>query len=101
MKFSEWEQNLQIRMELIKSEIIDSDILGIEEYNLIHNCFLYSRLTKRQIKLLTLRIDGMKTLEECGLEFGVDRDRIRQIEATARRKMEVLGYEEKTVIEII
>src|SRR6267143_2667013 len=48
-------------------------------------------LTDRERKVLTRRfglLDGKpKTLEEVGLEFNVTRERIRQIEAKALRKM--------------
>ena len=48
-------------------------------------------LTPREKKVLTLRFgleDGrMRTLEEVGKEFNVTRERIRQIEAKALRKL--------------
>ena len=48
-------------------------------------------LTDRERKVLIRRfglLDGKpKTLEEVGLEFNVTRERIRQIEAKALRKM--------------
>ena len=48
-------------------------------------------LTEREQKVLTLRFgleDGRaRTLEEVGKEFNVTRERIRQIEATALRKL--------------
>lgn len=50
-----------------------------------------STLTERERKVLILRfglLDGKpKTLEEVGIEFNVTRERIRQIEAKALRKM--------------
>ena len=66
-------------------------------------------LSEREAKVLQLRFgleDGRsRTLEEVGRDFGVTRERIRQIEAKALRKLRVegdktLGYpqpgEEKT-----
>ena len=50
-----------------------------------------STLTEREKKVLTLRFgleDGRaRTLEEVGREFNVTRERIRQIEAKALRKL--------------
>ena len=57
--------------------------------NRIHNVLL--ELTDREEKVLRLRFgmdDGRaRTLEEVGKEFNVTRERIRQIEAKALRKL--------------
>ena len=50
-----------------------------------------STLTLREQRVLQLRFgleDGRcRTLEECGLEFSVTRERVRQIEAKALRRL--------------
>jgi len=50
-----------------------------------------SKLTLREQRVLNLRFgleDGRcRTLEECGLEFRITRERIRQIEAKALRRL--------------
>ena len=54
-------------------------------------CFHNSKIQKREQKVLKLRFgleDGRaRTLEEVGKEFDVTRERIRQIEAKALRKL--------------
>ena len=44
-------------------------------------------LTFREQQILSLRFDEDKSLEECGKEMGVSKERIRQMEAKALRKM--------------
>lgn len=44
-------------------------------------------LTYREQQIIGLRFDEDKSLEECGKELGVSRERVRQMEAKALRKM--------------
>ncbi|CAN5668567.1 RNA polymerase sigma factor RpoD [soil metagenome] len=67
-------------LEIASSHILKSQI-----------CEALSKLTERERKILVLRFgleDGrFRTLEEVGKEFGITRERIRQIEAKALRKL--------------
>ena len=69
--------------ELLKSQIRDA----------------LSKLTERERKIIVLRFgleDGrFRTLEEVGREFGITRERIRQIEAKALRKLRHPSYSRK------
>ena len=76
--------------------IRDENILGPEEaasYSILRDqiSMLLETLTEREQKVLILRFgltDGRtRTLEEVGKEFNVTRERIRQIEAKALRKL--------------
>ncbi len=76
--------------------IRDDNIVGPEEeasYSLLKDQIaeLLDTLTEREARVLTLRFgleDGRnRTLEEVGKEFDVTRERIRQIEAKALRKL--------------
>ncbi|NLP16433.1 MAG: RNA polymerase sigma factor RpoD [Clostridiales bacterium] len=76
--------------------IRDENILGPEEsaaYSILRDqiFMLLDTLTEREQKVLLLRFgltDGRtRTLEEVGKEFNVTRERIRQIEAKALRKL--------------
>ena len=44
-------------------------------------------LTYREQQIIGLRFDEDKSLEECGKELGVSKERVRQMEAKALRKM--------------
>jgi RNA polymerase primary sigma factor len=69
--------------QLLKSQISDS----------------LQRLTDRERRIIQLRYgleDGRyRTLEEVGREFGITRERIRQIEAKALRKLRRPSYSRK------
>jgi len=56
-------------------------------------------LTERERRIIILRVgleDGrFRTLEEVGKEFGITRERIRQIEAKALRKLRHPSYGRK------
>lgn len=76
--------------------IRDDNIMGPEEsasYSILRDqiAMLLDTLTEREHKVLVLRFgltDGRtRTLEEVGKEFNVTRERIRQIEAKALRKL--------------
>ncbi|MDP9354419.1 MAG: sigma-70 family RNA polymerase sigma factor, partial [Chloroflexota bacterium] len=58
-----------------------------------------NKLTERERKIILLRFgleDGrFRTLEEVGREFGITRERIRQIEAKALRKLRHPTYSRK------
>ncbi len=58
-----------------------------------------NKLTERERRIITLRFgleDGkFRTLEEVGREFGITRERIRQIEAKALRKLRHPTYSRK------
>lgn len=56
-------------------------------WNAIKGNTLYHELTQREIKILECKIIKKMTLEKTGQEFGVTRERIRQIEAKALEKI--------------
>lgn len=75
-------------LELASQELLKSQI-----------CDALSKLTDRERKIIVLRFgleDGrFRTLEEVGREFGITRERIRQIEAKALRKLRHPSYSRK------
>lgn len=72
--------------------IVENNLLANEIKELLTNC----KLSSREIEVLSLRFglnDGQyKTLEEVGQIFGVTRERIRQIEANALKKIRKQKY---------
>ncbi len=75
-------------LELASHELLKSQI-----------CDALNKLTERERKIIVLRFgleDGrFRTLEEVGREFGITRERIRQIEAKALRKLRHPSYSRK------
>lgn len=56
---------------------------------------LLDKLTEREKDIFVMRIVDEMTLEEIGKEYGVTRERIRQIECKAQRKMRYWVRENK------
>ncbi|TSC63886.1 MAG: RNA polymerase primary sigma factor [Microgenomates group bacterium Gr01-1014_93] len=77
--------------DFIKSEALSPDEQATRELLKAHLDEVLDTLTPREKRVLQLRFgldDGkQRTLEEVGREFGVTRERIRQIEAKAIRKL--------------
>lgn len=90
-------KKLYLETEPLSDKIIKSifefnltDIVAIPEYDEDRFWELYkSTLNERELKVLNVRFseDGVKTLEETAKHFGVTRERIRQIEWRAFRKL--------------
>ena len=78
---------------LINGEDDESDIRAWEEDNKVYYSprlieeVMTQHLTERENKVLQMRYEWGMSLEEAGSELGVTRERIRQIEARAIRKM--------------
>ena len=84
------------------------DLMEDSEFNLDYSArniknVMQKKLTDREYTVLELRYGRRMTLEEVGKEFGVTRERIRQVEAKALRKlknpstmksMSVVSYDE-------
>jgi len=90
-------KKLYLETEPLSDKIIKSifefnltDIVAIPEYDEDVFWEVYkSTLNERELKVLNIRFseDGVKTLEETAKHFGVTRERIRQIEWRAFRKL--------------
>ncbi len=82
------DESLPQPLELASHQLLKSQI-----------CDALNKLTERERKILVLRFgleDGrFRTLEEVGREFGITRERIRQIEAKALRKLRHPSYSRK------
>jgi len=89
-------------MDLIEDE------KGAQETGELSNFLLHERvkdllyrMTPRERKILSLRFglkDGVKhTLRETAVQFGITRERVRQIESIAMRKLRELMKEEGKV----
>lgn len=78
---------------LINGEDDESDIRAWEEDNKVYYSprlieeVMTQHLTERENKVLQMRYEWGMSLEEVGSEIGVTKERIRQIEARAIRKM--------------
>ena len=67
------------------------EVIENNDMSLLVNKAMKTALTDRELKIIQLRFgfnnDEPRTLEEVGKEFGVTRERIRQIEAKALKKL--------------
>jgi RNA polymerase nonessential primary-like sigma factor len=68
-----------------KIDKVECDVAALVEKGL-------SKLTPRERKVMERRFRDEKTLEEIGLEMGVTRERVRQIEAKTLRKLQKNPY---------
>lgn len=89
-------------MVLIDSFDSEYDINSIEEHfddnwNYLFEC-VPNVLTLREQQVIEMRYKRCLNLEEVGREFGVTRERIRQIEAKAIRKLKRLQYKEYLLV---
>ena len=88
-------ETVQSEVQLMRTQILaESRSIAREEANTVLRDQVRSvlgSLTDRESRIIALRFgldDGrQRTLEEVGREFGVTRERIRQIEAKALRKL--------------
>lgn len=83
---------------LINGEDDESDIRAWEEDNKVYYSprlieeVMTQHLTERENKILQMRYEWGMSLEEVGKELGVTRERIRQVEARAIRKLKHQYY---------
>ena len=71
-------------MEAVEQKILLEQIFAAyrKEYDGRHQ-----KSVERELKVLVWRVVEGKTLTEIGIEFGVQRERIRQIEAKTYRRL--------------
>ncbi|MGB2705288.1 MAG: RNA polymerase sigma factor RpoD/SigA [Candidatus Omnitrophota bacterium] len=87
-------------MDLIEDEKVAQEVNELSNF-LIHERVkdLLYRMTPRERKILSLRFglkDGVRhTLRETAVHFGITRERVRQIESIAMRKLRELMKEEE------
>ena len=74
-----WERKSEEQIKEAKQKVYSVYIPGLIE--------AMSDLTDREQKVLKLRYKHYLTLEQCGYHFNVTRERIRQVEAKALRKL--------------
>ena len=71
---------------IVKKAIGEIQFCKLDDFDATVDCFLES-LPDREREVITLRNKEKMTLQGCALRFGVTRERIRQIEAKALRKL--------------
>jgi len=81
-------ENISILDQIINYQKAE-EVANLDAVEIINN--LFNELSDRERDVLMRRYglsnEGKRTLEEVGKEFGVTRERIRQIEAKALRKL--------------
>ena len=89
------DKKYDIKSFLSWQELLWLDIFGEKDYSLIppdvdeavDAALKDTYITKRERTVIFMRYKEQMTLDECGKHFNISRDRIRQIEAKALRKL--------------
>jgi len=85
------EENMNKKIDNLFQEMVDARKKRELALSELCRIFLNARrrkvITAKEYRILKLRFAGRKTLEEVGQEFGVTRDRIRQIQFRAIQKI--------------